>query len=81
MKEKQITVAAKVSKDLALEIDKAILANPQSYANRSDVIRACLERFVREQRTEQPVNPRTEKDEVSQALEELFAVNPKEKQS
>lgn len=82
-----VTLGCKAPAELRILVDKAVLHNPSIYKDRSEFVRIAIRRHVEELGfhekgcTVEAVNPQTQGDETSRALEELFAVNRKERQS
>ena len=82
-----VTLGCKAPTELRILVDKAILHNSSIYKDRSEFVRIAIRRHVEELEfhedgcTEGAVNPQTQGDETSRALEELFVVNRKERQS
>jgi len=81
------TLGAKVPVELGELVDKAILAHPARFQDRSEFVRTAIRLhlgrlgFHEEGCTDGPVNLQTQGDGTSRALEELPAVNRKEKRS
>jgi Arc/MetJ-type ribon-helix-helix transcriptional regulator len=80
-----ITIGAKVSPELALAVDRAILSDPLIFKDRSDFIRAAIQESLKQRgflgTIVRPVNLQTPPDRTSIAAIEASIHNRKEKLS